>query len=106
MCTKRKKAPTQVPAAGEPRERARAVDERLQRAALELACLGLCGNFLSVWGLSHVAATIAALRDGVPWKSRGMARDAMRPTTTHEKVGHNHARARVRGRFYDSHLGT
>ena len=26
MCTKRKKAPTQVPAAGEPRERARAVD--------------------------------------------------------------------------------
>ena len=32
---------------------------KLQRAALELACLGLCGNFLSVWGLSHVAATIA-----------------------------------------------
>ena len=32
---------------------------REHRAAFELACIGLTGNFLSVWGISHVAATIA-----------------------------------------------
>ena len=39
---------------------ARAVEvPGLQRAASELATIGLCGNFLSVWGISHVAAALA-----------------------------------------------
>jgi len=32
---------------------------QLRRAGAELACVGLVGNFLSVWGLSKVAATLA-----------------------------------------------
>ena len=32
---------------------------QLRRAGAELACVGLVGNFLSVWGISKVAATLA-----------------------------------------------
>ena len=38
---------------------ARAERRQLRLAAFELACVGLAGNFLSVWGLSRVTAALA-----------------------------------------------